>query len=231
MAGLSLHRLRLYPQVAALLDCITEESHLWRKRQALLHEQSLAEQVQKAIQLLHDRGQPVSRQAVGELIGLAPKALARYHGVRPLLSQIVEEYRNERPQRAKQREGELLKQVRQVIKQLQEQGRPITQKAVSQRLGLTAQALMYYPGFRKVYQEMIEENRRARRRQAQQREAVLVERVQVAILQLSEEGEPLTFQNIRRRVGMSVAGLKSYPSIKVLLQQIAEERRKTRMEH
>lgn len=35
---------------------------------------------------------------------------------------------------------------------------------------------------------------------------------------------PLTFQNIKRQVGMSVAGLKRYPRIKVLLQQIAEER-------
>jgi transcriptional regulator with XRE-family HTH domain len=225
MVGLSLHRLRLYPQVATMLDRIAEENHVQRKQQAILHEQFLAEQVRKAIQQLHDRRQPVSRRAVGELIGLTPRALAKYHLVRPLLSQIVEEYRNDRPQRAKQRESELLKQVRQVIQQLQEQGRPITQKAVGQRLGLTAPALMYYPRFRKFYYKVVEENRRARRKQAQLREAVLVERVQAAILQLSKEGKLLTFQNIKRQVGMSVAGLKRYPRIKVLLQQIAEERR------
>jgi len=120
--------------------------------------------------------------------------------------------------------------VRQVIEQLQEQGLRVTQKAVGQRLGLTAPALMYYPRFRRVYHKVVEENRRARRRQAQQREGALIERVQAAILQLSKEGMPPTFQNIKRQVGMSVAGLKRYPRIKVLLQQIAEERRSTRME-
>ena len=231
IVGLSLHRLRLYPQVGAILDRIAAEGRLQRKQQAILHEQSLAEQVRKAIQQLHDQGKPVSRQAVGELIGLTPRALAKYHLVRPLLSQIVEEYRNDRPQRTEQRESELLKQVWQVIKQLQEQGRQITQTAVSQRLGLTAPALMYYPRFRKVYHKVEEENRRARRKQVQQRGAALLERVQSAILQLCTEGTPLTFQNIKRQVGMSVAGLKRYPRIKVLLQQIAEERRNIRMEH
>jgi mevalonate kinase len=94
LVGLSLHRLRLYPEVKAILDRIAEERRLQRKQQAILHEQSLAEQVRKAIQQLHDQGQPVSRQAVGELVGLAPRALAKYHLLRPLLSQIVEEYRS-----------------------------------------------------------------------------------------------------------------------------------------
>jgi len=117
MVGLSLHRLRLYPKVEAILDGIAEEGRFQRRKQAILHEQSLVEQVRKAIQQLHDQGQPVSRQAVGRLIGLTPRALAKYHLVRPLLSQVVEEYRNDRPRRTKQRESELLELVRQVIKQ------------------------------------------------------------------------------------------------------------------
>jgi hypothetical protein len=75
---------------------------------------------------------------------------------------------------------------------------------------------------------VVEENRKARRKQAQQREAALVERVQEAILHLSKDGMPLTFQNIKRQVGMSVAGLKRYPNIRVLLQQIAGGRRSSR---
>ena len=223
--GLSLHRLRLYSQVEAILDRVGEEGRIRRKQQALLHGQTLAEQVQRASHQLRDQGLPVSRQAVGELVGLTPRALAKYHQVRPLLSQIVEAYRHDRPQRTKQHESELLKQVQQAMKHLQKQGLPITQKAVSQQLGLTAPALMYYPSFRKVYYRVIEENRQARRQQAQQREAVLFERVQAAIHQISEEGKPLTLQNIKRQVGMSIAGLRRYPLIKALLQQIAEERR------
>lgn len=182
LVGLSLHKLRLYPEVKAILDRIAEEGRLQRKQQAILHEQSLAEQVRQAIQQLHDQGKPVSLQAVGKLICLSPRSLAKYHLLRPLISQIVEEYRNDQPQRTEQRESELLEQVRQVIKQLQEQDLPITQKAVSQRLGLTVPALMYYPRFREFYHKMLEENRSARKKQAQQREAALVERVQAAIL-------------------------------------------------
>jgi hypothetical protein len=231
LVGLSLYKLRLYPEVKAILDRIAEEGRLQRKQQAILYEQSLAEQVRQAIQQLHDQGKPVSLQAVGKLIGLSPRSLAKYHQVRPLLSQIVEEYRNDQSQRTEQRESELLEHVWQVIEQLQEQDLLITQKALSQRLGLTVPALMYYPRFREVYHKMLEGNRSARRKQVQQREAALVERLQAAILQLSNEGMPLTFQNIKRQVGMSVAGLKRYPHIKELLHQMAEERRRIRMEH
>ena len=224
MVGLSLYRLRLYPKVVTVLDRIAKEGRLQRKQKAIDYEQILAEKVQMAIQQLHDQGQPVSRQRVGEMVGLTPKVLAKYQLVRPLLSQIVEEYRNELPQRTKQRENELLKQVQQVIQLFQEQGRPITQKAVSQQLGYTAPALMYYPNFRKVFYMVVEENKRVRQKQLQLIEAALIERVQAAILQLSKDGMPVTFQNIRRHVGMSIAGLKRYQQIKALLQQIAEER-------
>jgi AraC-like DNA-binding protein len=200
-----------------------EEGRLQRKQQALFHEQTLAEQVRWAIQQLHEQELPVSRQAVGELVGLTPRALAKYHQVRPLLSQIVEAYRNDRPQRTKQRESKLLELVQQAMKQLQEHDLPITQKALSQQLGLTASALMNYPRIRKVYYRVVEEKRQSRRQQAQQRETALIERIKAAIHQLSMEGKPLTLQDIKRQVGMSVAGLKRYPLIKALLQKFAEE--------
>src|SRR2546421_3941955 len=60
--GLSLHKLRSYPQVEAILDRVMEEGRLQRKREAILHEQDLAKQVRQAIQHLCEQGLPVSRQ-------------------------------------------------------------------------------------------------------------------------------------------------------------------------
>lgn len=226
MLGLSLHRLRLYPQVRAILDQITEEGRRLRKQQANSHELVLAEQVHQAIQQLLAQKQLLSRQAVGKVVGLTPRALARYPQIRPLLSQISKIYKMNGPRRTKRRERELLKQVRQIMKQLQEQGLPITQKAVSVRLGLTTTALKYYPGFRKVYSQIRIQNRREQHRQAQEKEAVLFEQVQATIQQLRNNGTPLTLQKISKRVRMSIAGLRRYPQIKELLQKVAEERRK-----
>lgn len=112
------------------------------------------------------------------------------------------------------------------MKQLREQGLPITQKAVSVRSGLTTTALMYYPGFRKVYSRIRNQNRQEQRQQAQAQEAVLFEQVQATIQQLRSNGMPLTLQKISKQVGMSIAGLRRYPQIKELLQKVAEERRK-----
>jgi DNA-binding XRE family transcriptional regulator len=224
--GLSLHRLRLYPQVRAILDQITEEGRRLRQYQASSHELALAEQVRQAIQQLLAQKQPLSRQAVGKIVGLTPRALARYPQIRPLLSQISEIYKMNGPRRTKRRERELLEQVRQIMKQLQEQGLPITQKAVSIQLGLTTTALMYYPGFRKIYSRARNKNRQEQHQKVREREAILVEQVQATIQHLRKNGIPLTLQNISKRVGISIAGLRRYSQIKELLQKVAEERRK-----
>jgi len=111
------------------------------------------------------------------------------------------------------------------VERLREQGQSLTQKSIAQQVGLTGAALMYYPRFRTLYYHLVEENRQARLRQTQRREEALIGRMQEAIDQLQAQGVALTLQAIRRTVGMSLAGLRSYPRIRALLQVVADERR------
>ncbi len=223
--GLSLHRLRLSPRVQIILDQVRSKGRLGRREQAHLREQALAAQVQQAMEHLRAAGQPLTRRAVGEVVGLSPKALARYSQVRILLSQVTEECRWNGPLRTRQRESELYELASRAVERLREQGQSLTQKSIAQQVGLTGAALMYYPRFRTLYYHLVEENRQARLRQTQRREEALIGRMQEAIDQLQAQGVALTLQAIRRTVGMSLAGLRSYPRIRALLQVVADERR------
>jgi AraC-like DNA-binding protein/DNA-binding XRE family transcriptional regulator len=217
LVGLPLSRLRSYPQVNAILEQVAQEWRLALKEQAHLQEQALVEQVKQSIDQLQAQELPLSRQAVGELVGLSPRALDRRTAVRPLLAQITQIYREDQPQRTKQREQELLEEVRQAMLRLEAAGQPITLQSISQELGLTGPALMYYEGFQVFYQQVLEERRQAQKEEAQQREAALLAQVQMAAEQLQALGKTLTLQGIKQVVGMSVSGLREYPRVRAFL--------------
>ncbi|HLV97697.1 MAG TPA: hypothetical protein VKT82_03375 [Ktedonobacterales bacterium] len=225
LVGLSLSRLRSYPQVNAILEQVAQEWPLTRKQQAQRSEQALVKQVEQGITQVQAQGLPLSRQAVGEMVGLSPRALDKRATVRPLLAQITQVYREEQPRRTQQREQELLQKVRQAMSRLEAAKQPITLKSIGRELGLTATALVYYEDIQLLYQQAIEEHRQAREQAALQRETALLAQVQAAVDQLQSLGKPLTLQGIKQIVGMSVAGLRAYPRIRAYLEQTVPKRR------
>lgn len=225
LVGLSLHRLRQYPQIALVLEEVAKMGRNQRKKQAQLRERLLADQTQKAVELLRASGQPVTRQTVGKMVGLPPRALATYQTLRPLLAQISE---TAQPQRTQYQEQQLLEQVRLAIASLAESGCPITQNAISRLMGYTGPGLMYYPGFRELYRGICAERHQLHLRQAQQRERDLLKKVEGVIQQLKNQDKPFTLLDIGRQVGMSVSGLRYYLRVRAYLEQVFAQQRSHR---
>jgi secreted Zn-dependent insulinase-like peptidase len=63
--------------------------------------------------------------------------LRQYTQVRPFLSAVIKEYRQNGPQRFLQRESELIEQVRQAMGYLQENGKRATEQAVCLLVGFS----------------------------------------------------------------------------------------------
>lgn len=228
--GLSAYMLQLYPQAKAILDQVAEEGRLQRKQLKELRGQEIAERVQQAIAQLKDSGQIVTQQAIAEIVGHHQAVLRRYEPVRPLLSQIAKEYQQYISQRRQQHESALMEQMQRAIQYLQETEQPITLLTVGKLLGFSSNALTDYPTLRRLYHQVLDEKRQVREQQAQQREEVLLERIRHTIQQLKGSNQPVRLNTIAESAGMTVASLLKYPRIKVLLNQITEERRKRKRE-
>jgi transcriptional regulator with XRE-family HTH domain len=228
--GLSPYMLQLYPRAKAILDQVAEEGRLQRKQLKELRGQEIAERVQQAIAQLKDSGQIVTQQAIAEIVGYNQAVLRRYESVRPLLSQIAKEYQQYISQRRQQHESALMEQMPRAIQYLQETEQPITLITVGKLLGFSSNALTDYPNLRRLYHQVLDEKRQVREQQAQQREEALLERIHHTIQQLKGSNQPVRLKTIAESAGMTVASLLKYPRIKVLLQQITEERRKKKRE-
>jgi transcriptional regulator with XRE-family HTH domain len=226
--GLSIHRLEQFPRLKEMLRQAAEDGRLRQGNQFQLRCQEIVERVQKVREELHISGQTVPLKEFAQLVGLSPVILSRFEPVRRLLSAVVEEYRRDGPQRAQQRESELMEQVRQAIAHLQESGQRVTQRAIGRLVGLSDVGLTYYPGFKVLYRQVIEERRQVMEQQAEQREAILLERVHEPIQQLEQQGEALTLQSIARLIGMSANSLWKYPRINAQFKQLREARRSGR---
>ncbi|HEY6540902.1 MAG TPA: TniQ family protein [Ktedonobacteraceae bacterium] len=229
--GLSVHRLEQLPRLKEMLRQAAEDGRLRQRNQSQLRCQEIVERIQKVKEELRVSGQIVSLKEFAQLVGLSPVILSRFEPVRQLLSSVVEEYRRDGPQRAQQRERELLEQVRQAIAHLQESGQRVTQRAIGRLIGLSDASLIYYHGFKVLYRQVIEERRLVMEQQARQREEILLERTHEAIQQLHKQGERLTPQSIARMIGLSRNSLRKYPRIDALFQELGEARCNGRDEH
>ena len=203
-----------------------EEGRLQRRARAQLHSQEIAERVQQAIEQLRSSGQPLTRKAIGEIVGLTPNALHNYESVRLLLAEVGEELQKNNVPRKHQREKDLIEQMRHAINDLREAEQPVTQRALGRIIGCTDGRLMYYSGLRSLYRQVMEENRQASILLVQQREEALLLQVKKAIEQLENLNRPVTQRNVANSVGMTVGGLLRYPPIKVILQGLVNDDRK-----
>jgi hypothetical protein len=208
------------------LDQVREEGRLQRRARAQLHSQEIAERVKQAIEQLRNSGQMLTRKAIGEIVGLTPNGLHNYESVGLLLAEVGEELHKNNVPHKHQREKDLIEQMRRAINYLRETKQPVTLRALGKIIGCTDGGLMYYSGLRKLYRQVMEENRQASILMAQQRGEALLLQVKEAIEQLKNLNRPVTQRNVANSVGMTTGGLRRYPHIKVILQELVNDGRK-----
>lgn len=134
--------LMLYPRVVALL-----EQHGYKKRQlGSERAEELFGRVQEAICECKTSGRPITKRELSRIVGVKCPTLFHYPSVRALMTQAVNEDRQQRLEiRFQEREDELTWQVVDAIQQLRDAGKKVSVKAVGRSVHVSPVCLLYYP--------------------------------------------------------------------------------------
>jgi transcriptional regulator with XRE-family HTH domain len=90
LVGVSAHTLRYYPQVKPLLRQVTAKRQQLAIAQMQQRDWDLADKVQQAAEALTDRGQTVTKQAIGHIVGMDPGGLKKYPHTQAILNQLTQ---------------------------------------------------------------------------------------------------------------------------------------------
>jgi transcriptional regulator with XRE-family HTH domain len=226
IVGVAPSQLKRYPRVAALLEQYASKLRYDSRGQSQSREEYLIAEVRKAIKQLEDANQPITRQAIAELLGVLPSYLTIYERVDTLLKQVasrahLELYRSEQ---ARSSEDAMALNVEKAIAQLKMYGEPITQRSVSKILGVPASSLYYYPKVITIIKTVVKEERyQSQLALTQWREDDLVTMVLGAIENLRTSGRAVSIRAIVKVVQISEGALRRYPKVKLILDQIVRE--------
>jgi len=186
-------------------------------------EEHLLDQVETAIHQLKARGKPILPGSVGGLMGMTGRELKQYARVKKLLTRYETE-RNEAIWLLDSKlEEELVKQVQQTLKLLEQSGEPIVFQHVCDLVGLSySRMVLKYPRIKALFHEY-QKNRSGHRLSPRRDEDEKVQQVQTAVNFLVSHGEPVTLKRIRQMVRLTQKQLRCSPPIKALLAQYTEK--------
>jgi hypothetical protein len=105
-------------------------------------------------------------------------------------------------------------QVEAAIRTLETDGQLVSQAAICRMIGKSPGSLRLYPRVKAILEQVVAQLDSNRRRQAQEREQALLQRVQMAVDQLKAEGKAVTRRTVSHVLGLSWSGLSRYPRVK-----------------
>lgn len=158
---------------------------------------------------------PFTMREVARRLGMSLTGLRAYPGIAIFLREQLEISRLDRC-------AVLRSRVEQAASELQRQQQAVTQRAVARQSGLSVQHLSYYPDLIAYLATFADYNLELRTRQQQERESSLYEAVITAIQQLRSDGQSVNQSTVAAALNMRVQSLKSYPSIRPIMQGIAK---------
>ena len=154
---------------------------------------------------------------------MSGRRLKQYPRVRKLLSRYQTQYKEELYLPGSKLEDDLVIQVEQTLKQLEERGEPIVLQHVCDLVGLSySRMVKKYPRIRALFREY-QKNRSRPGLSPRLTEQEKGQQVQAAIDLLVSRGESVTLRRIRQIVGLTQKQLRSSPRLKALLAQYVEK--------
>ena len=159
LLGLTSHQVNGLPCLRERLKQIPHQ----RRQQKQALDAAYCEQLPAVLDDLKRAGMPLTCIAIAEKLGRSVASLSSYPRVWKMISTAIA-----REAAANQRHREeqallLLRQIDAIVRDLQAAGELVTQKRISQLLGVTPGCLRYYPDVRARLEEIAEMNRRAMR--------------------------------------------------------------------
>jgi len=210
-----------YMQYADILESSLREIFNVDALQKLLvplSEEEVLEQVKAAIQQLQARGEPVIQGNIADIVGMPASRLKQYPLVQSLLNRYRWEHSGESAKSNSQREDELVKQVEQIIKQLEARGETVVQERICALVGMTRKWINQYPRIKALFRQY-QESRPKRQQSPRVDEEEKVQQVQAVIDALLSRGEPVTRKRILQMVRLTQKQLEYSPHVKSLLAQ------------
>jgi transcriptional regulator with XRE-family HTH domain len=238
-----------------ILDQVTANRELGQQQRFQSREQDLLQQVELALDHLQAEGKPITQRTVSCQVGISRATLRNYPQVTTRLAAAATDFYLARRRQLQDtlqglsptspREAELVTAVQAAVEQLQAQNRVVTQKAVSQMVGLVLSTLRCYPRVKLLLELIAVETDLACQRQIlsipskrqpsvqpnSDREAQLVAAVRAAMKLLKGQKTPITERRIAHIVGIGPSSLKRYAGIRDIFRRVAAERAQLKQLH
>ncbi len=185
-------------------------------------EEELLRKVEIAVRELEASHRPVTRRAIGKMVGKRPEKLKVYPRIESLLRQKANW-----PQRQQEQvlahEDDLLARVEMALQQLEALGKAITLRAVGQLVGVSSANFRLYPRVRELLMQRIDAYRERYEPLVSEQETHLLAKVVEAIELLEKKGYPVTQRAVSRLIGVSVPIFRKFARIKSLFEQRADQ--------
>jgi transcriptional regulator with XRE-family HTH domain len=217
-AGISKSGLYKYDSVQTLLGTILFHKNSPPRVQDPLYEEQLLEKAQEAVQKLSQAGKPITHQAVSSLLGIRSSTIVLYPRVKMFLGQFVD-YALQQQKHAEECEQALLEKVRTGVMDLKDQQLPVTYDAISQKIGIFSSVWLPYAQVRAFVDQHLDSPYLRSINEREQREEVLISRVEEALSQLEMDGKSVTFKSLGKLLGVNTKTLKTHPRVKSLIEQ------------
>jgi hypothetical protein len=202
----------------------------YRKRcEPLVSEQEtyLLAQVIEAIELLENKGYPVTQRAVSRLIGVSSHNFIKFASIKSLFEQRADQQYTYQADQGKQCEEELLVKVEEAIELLKKVGQPITQQSLSDIVGKSSdtllkfvrvrELLMQYTKSQQLYTKTLarthEDKNTEKVRKTRQGEEELFAEIKTVLEQLENAQQTTSIRALCRKFGISLSYLYSRPDV------------------
>ncbi len=221
--GMSISGLKRYPRVKALLKQKTPFPHIYQRDRNQLEEKDIMQRVKEAVIDLTDRGEPITLNRVARQTHHTRRVLMQYPQVVLFLEQSG--YKKRKPR--SDREEELLNLVKEAILVCKNNGQPITQKKLSDMVGLGTHTLLSYAQVKALIAQTVGEDKKERQeRYFQERQDEMTQRVVVALQHLRDQNRKITKRAIDKLVHYSRV-CSRYPKVRVLVEDAIRAQRTT----
>lgn len=227
IVGVSSTNFRLYPRVR---DLLMQHIEAYRERyEPLVSEQEthLLAKVIEAIELLENKGYPVTQRAVSRLIGVTSHNFIKFASIKSLFEQRADQQYEYQADQGKQREEELLVKVEEAIELLRKLGQPITQQSLSDIVGKSSdtlrkfvrvrELLMQYTKSQQIYAKTLarthEDKYTEKVRKTRQGEEELFAEIKTVLEQLENAQQTISIRALSRKFGISQSYLYSRPDV------------------
>ena len=212
--------LKSNPRVKELIEQRKSPFQTRRGRQARRSDEEVYAAVQRVIPLLTARNVHVNYTEIAREMGdISARTLRTCPKVRMLVDEHLRSYQRYQLQQFALHEEQILRQVEVTITELEARGKPFTQNDLCEMVGKSRTVLRQLPRVKALLEQKLTLHHVYQRCRAEPAEEELVQRVKVALIDLSDHGEHITLKNVVRN-----------PQVVMLLEQYGYQKPKPRSE-